>query len=76
LKLLTRTDISNLLLQFFEGTIFRCLTSSSKEAKISTFTVYGSWIYISFLHVCQSVALTIEFVNSSSDHGNVYSIQL
>ena len=26
----------NLLLQFFEGTIFRCLTSSSKEAKIST----------------------------------------
>jgi hypothetical protein len=38
--LLSRTDISNLLLQFFEGTIFRCLTSSSKEAKISTFTVY------------------------------------
>jgi hypothetical protein len=34
-----RTDISNLLLQFFEGTIFRCLTSSSKEAKFSTFTV-------------------------------------
>jgi hypothetical protein len=31
--------VSNLLLQFFEGTIFRCLTSSSKEAKISTFTV-------------------------------------
>ena len=27
------------MLQFFEGTIFSCLTSSSKEAKISTFTV-------------------------------------
>ena len=27
------------MLQFFEGTLFRCLTSSSKEAKISTFTV-------------------------------------
>ena len=37
--LLSRTDISNLLLQFFEGTIFRYLTSSSKEVKISTFTV-------------------------------------
>jgi hypothetical protein len=34
--LFCRTDISNLLLQFFEGTIFRCLITSSKEAKIST----------------------------------------
>jgi hypothetical protein len=33
------TPHCNLLLQFFEGILFRCLTSSSKEAKMSTFTV-------------------------------------